>query len=458
MVTNENRRILLINPSIRSFFNKNFNILPPLVFGIISALTPKYWKITMWDENIDNDSEFGFDYDIVAITTNTVNILRSYELADIYRAKNIKVIFGGWHSASMLDEALSHADSVIIGSVESEWLKFLNDFENNEIKKVYKEISQKYEFIKADNSIFKSKYFSTAVETSRGCKNHCKFCGIHINGHQAYKRKPISLVITEITEADSDFIFFLDNNFFGGDYDYLEQLFNEMISLKLKKKWITAVSVNFFNSQKLIKLAAKSGACLLFVGFETDSFKTLKYLGKENVKSIGSKNNNIFEDYRKIVKSCHKNGILISGNIIIGFENDTEEIILNRMFFFKNLKLDSCKSVILTPLPGTAFFNEIINQKKLSELIFPNDWNKFLYIKNVIKHKNLSSEFLEKNVIYCNQTYFKQSLMKTVRSFFILKSIKSSAFFYYYLKNFANYESNLLNKLFYFFLGNNFFK
>ena len=48
-----------------------------------------------------------------------------------------KVVLGGYHPTAMPDEALQHADSIVLGMAEASWPKLLDDFEKGKLKSIY---------------------------------------------------------------------------------------------------------------------------------------------------------------------------------------------------------------------------------------------------------------------------------------------------------------------------------
>lgn len=434
-------KLLLVNP----FLNNKFNLIPPVSLGVIAALTPKEWDVEILDEAIDA-IDYSIKYSLVAILTNTLNIERTYKICKEFKSKSIPVILGGWHSSSVPDESIIFCDSVLIGNAEHIWDKVIRDVENNNLQKRYFSTNNEFDFVSPDNSYFKEKYFTNAIETSRGCSNNCSYCGIHIIDHQSHKRKSVEQVINEITACKESHFFIVDNNFYGNDDEYLTTLFEEIIRRKIKKKWSTPISVNFFKNEKLVSLASKSGAALFLIGFDTDTRSNLSKLKKEN-RNVSA---DIFDEYQRIVKLCHKYKILVSSNVMIGLEDDTEESINNRIAFFKRLKLDFCIGVIMTPLPNTVLFNKLLKGGHLNFLNFPEDWKQYSYSNNVIKHDNISSEKLNELVRSANKS-LSNTFISTMKSFIISKSFTSSLLYYYQCKQFANYNNKLFDYFFYLF-------
>ncbi len=434
-----NPLLLLINPKIKYNLNK-FNFLPPVALGIIADLTPKNWTTLIIDENINPVDELNLQADLVGITTNTLNISRAYEISKKYSDIGIKVILGGSHASAFPDEAQKYATSVVCGEVETIWKNIINDFENDSLKNLYH--SNDFQYTEINMQLFDNKYIIDAFETSRGCINNCAFCGVHVPKTRPYTRKPIGMIINELKNSKNQYFSFIDNNFYGNDDEYLISLFESMLKHNIKKYWQTGVSVNFFKNKELVKLSAKAGAKMLFVGFESDTELSLKELSKKNY--IDS--SNIFQEYKEIVKSCHKNNIIITGNYMIGLDSDNEQRINERTMFFKELKLDQCACVIVTPLPKTKLFNKYKSENRLLYTNFPEDWKKYCYSNSIVKHDTLSNEKIEQ-LYYEKNKLFQISGLKIFKTIFVTKSIGGFIYFYYFCKNFGKYQNSFIERL-----------
>ena len=88
----------------------------------MAALIPKALnaEVILYDEGIE-DVPLDIEADIIGMTVITGTALRSYELADSYRARGIAVVLGGPHVTLLPDEAAEHADSVVTGYAEQSW-------------------------------------------------------------------------------------------------------------------------------------------------------------------------------------------------------------------------------------------------------------------------------------------------------------------------------------------------
>jgi len=122
----KSRRIHLINPRADTFATR------PLFFGkalyspvagllAVAALIPEEeYEIILTDENIE-PIDFDLKIDMVGISAMTSYVKRGYEIADTFRAQGIPVIMGGVHVSYLPEEALKHADAVVVFEV---WRKY----------------------------------------------------------------------------------------------------------------------------------------------------------------------------------------------------------------------------------------------------------------------------------------------------------------------------------------------
>jgi radical SAM superfamily enzyme YgiQ (UPF0313 family) len=166
------KKLVLVNPRGKHQMGFVMDVesrYPPLGLGIIAALTPDDWEVVLKDENFE---EFEFeDADLVGITSFTSTITRAYDIATIYKEKNIPVIIGGIHASMLPDEAGEYSDSVAIGEAESIWKEILTDFEEGQLKKRYFGEQLPLDKIPMINhDIFHKGYVFDSIQTTRGCQ------------------------------------------------------------------------------------------------------------------------------------------------------------------------------------------------------------------------------------------------------------------------------------------------
>src|SRR6202041_4018885 len=110
------------------------------------------------------------------------------DLADWYRARGVKVIFGGLHVLSCPDECAPDADALALGDGVQLWPRILRDIENNSLQPRY---AATYENDYCDDpsprrSILSRHSFltTTSLIATRGCHNRCGFCYLATDGLQ----------------------------------------------------------------------------------------------------------------------------------------------------------------------------------------------------------------------------------------------------------------------------------
>jgi hypothetical protein len=79
-----------------------------------AALIPEdEWDIEIRGE-IVRPLDFTRDFALVFITVTTVVAVRAYEVARLFRECGAKVVLGGIHPETLPDEAIKHADAIVV--------------------------------------------------------------------------------------------------------------------------------------------------------------------------------------------------------------------------------------------------------------------------------------------------------------------------------------------------------
>ena len=128
-------RLLLITPS-REFGKKRIKgiKIPQLSLHILASLTPDDVDITVVDEEI-GEIDFSSEFDLVGISCMTATASRSYQLSDMLRQRGSKVVLGGIHPTVLPQEAIQHADAVVIGEAEGCWADVISDCRKKRLQK-----------------------------------------------------------------------------------------------------------------------------------------------------------------------------------------------------------------------------------------------------------------------------------------------------------------------------------
>jgi radical SAM superfamily enzyme YgiQ (UPF0313 family) len=136
--------------------------------------------VTLVDESQDT-IPCDRDFDLVGITAMTHQATRAYEIADQLRQEGVPVIMGGMHPTVMPEEALAHADAVVIGEAEPVMAKLFDDFLGGGLAKVYRApipLHDKLVVPWPRREILAGKRYLTTqtVQASRGCPYEFSIC------------------------------------------------------------------------------------------------------------------------------------------------------------------------------------------------------------------------------------------------------------------------------------------
>jgi len=406
-----------------------FSILPTLFARQLAAITPKNHTVEVADERYSTIN-FEKKFDLVLINFNLSSVPRAYELADIFRKKNIPVVLSGWYPSINSKEAKTHSDSVIIGRNEINWLDLLNDFEKGKLKPFYG--PKKYDKnlkIPPTNVEIPGFVLTGAIEATRGCPYQCEFCpeANNIGGSQYFTR-PVDEVIDEIKSIPQKTIMFYDNSL-TINTEYSKNLFKKMKGLN-KKFFCNGNIDKLAEDKELVKLAKEAGCVSWLVGFESISQKTIDEIGKSTNK---------VEKYKKAVENVHENKMAIIGSFVFGFDTDSKDVFNETLMMIRNLKIDLADFCILTPFPGTPLFEKLKKEGR----IFEKDWSKYTMRNVVFEPKNLTPEELLEGVKRMYIEFY--STQNTVKRIFRGLKLGIYPFFLVMIRNaVANMNSRFL--------------
>jgi radical SAM superfamily enzyme YgiQ (UPF0313 family) len=418
------KKLLLINPVGRrsGLLLSRFSTFSPLGLAYVAAVTPQSWEIKLADENFDT---FQFEEaDLVGITAFTSNITRAYEIAAMYRKRNIKVVIGGIHASMLPDEAQQFADTVVVGEVEGIWQEVLADFEGNRLKRLYigPKIDYEHVGISPRRDLLHPNYFWHSVQTSRGCPFNCYFCSVSRYLGKEFRQRNAQDVLGELADLDGKFLAFVDDNLIG--YNPKSQrraleLFKGMIEQGLDRKWWMQTSINAVNDEHVIELAAQAGCIFAFIGFETVSKETLREMKKGINIKIGVQN------YKKVVDVFHKYGIAVYGSFIIGNDHESAAYFKKLADFLVRSGIDIIQITLLTPLPGTELMQQMQKAGRIIYSNYPQDWDKYRFSYMVHRPQDVRPQ-----TIYIGNNYIKKSIYsfpnypyRLMRSLFSLRSV-----------------------------------
>ena len=371
---------------------------------ILAAHADNRFEVRILDENIEEIDFSAIEADLVGISLMTCTALRGYEIGDAFRLRGVKVVLGGMHVFFLQDEALAHADAIVIGEAEYAWNDLLDDFFAGRLKKSYR--AAKFHDLKGlprprlDLLKPGAYSFPNIVETSRGCPNKCNYCAVTEFWGSKFRFRPIEEVIDEIKALPLGDLLFIDDNLFGHSARSKE-LFRAMIPLK--RRWVGQGDLRLSRDPELLELAARSGCKWLFMGFETTNVENLKALGKARL--------NRAPEYEKSISTIHNSGIKILGSFMFGLDNDGPDVFARTLDFCIANRLECANFYILTPLPGTKLFEVMKDQDRIEHF----NWSRYDANHVVIKPAHMTKKELMEGYI------------RTYRAFYSMRSIARRA-------------------------------
>ena len=186
-----------------------------------------------------------------------------------------------------------------------------------------------------------------ALYSTRGCPAQCTFClwPQTLSGH-AWRKRSTDDVAAEMAHAKQLFPdvkeFFFDDDTFNINGPRTIELCEKLKPLGLTWSCTSRVTTSY----ETLKAMKEAGCRLLIVGFESGDPQILK-----NIKKGAT-----VERAREFTRDCHKLGLVIHGDFILGLPGETEASIRNTINFAKTLDCETIQVSIAHAFPGTEFY------------------------------------------------------------------------------------------------------
>ncbi|MDD4893887.1 MAG: radical SAM protein [Candidatus Omnitrophica bacterium] len=387
-------KVVLIEPAAAEanvYSKLRIPLLGPVYLGTI--LRNKGHEVEIYNEDIYRPDYSKLKADVIGISILTSTAKRGYQIAK--RFPKEKVIMGGVHASLMYDEALQFARQVVIGEAED----VIAGVVDGSIKEAVVNGSPvqnldalpypDFSLIKG----YKSPALVVPVSTSRGCPFDCTFCSVTKMFGREYRFRSAQNVMEEVANRSAKTFFFCDDNFTANP-----KRTHELLGLMIKHKirsWTCQVRCDAAKDKELLKLMARAGCSVVCVGFESVNHETLKAYKKKQT----------IDDIIHAIRSFHKRKIKIHGMFVLGSDNDNESTVWETLRFAVKQKIDTIQMMILTPVPGTKFHEDMLQQKR----IFTHDWNLYDGQHVVFNPKLLSAKELQVSVTRAYAKFYSLS-------------------------------------------------
>src|SRR5882724_3700244 len=191
-------------------------------------------------------------------------------------------------------------------------------------------------------------YPYVSLYTTRGCPAQCTFClwPQTTSGH-AWRKRSSDDVAAEMAKAKQLWPdvkeFFFDDDTFNIQKARTVELCAKLKPLNLTWSCTSRVTTDF----ETLKAMKEVGCRLLIVGYESGDQQILK-----NIKKGAT-----LERARQFTKDCHKLGLVIHGDFIMGLPGETHETINNTIAFAKELDVETIQVSVAHAYPGTELYD-----------------------------------------------------------------------------------------------------
>jgi radical SAM superfamily enzyme YgiQ (UPF0313 family) len=225
------------------------------------------------------------------------------------------------------------------------------------------------------------------VWASRGCPFTCIFCNWpqSMYGGHSYRVRDFKDVISEIEWLIKEYgfkAFYFDDDTFNIGKERIINLSNEIAKRGIKVPWAVMARADT-TDYEVLKAMKDAGLYAIKFGVESGDQKILETSGKKL-------------DLSKVIEStaqAKQLGIKVHLTFTFGLPGETKDSIKKTIAFAKKLNPDSTQFSIVTPFPGTPYFEQL----KSKNLITTYDWDKYDGANNaVIRTEALS----EKDLLY----------------------------------------------------------
>ena len=194
------------------------------------------------------------------------------------------------------------------------------------------------------------------VESSRNCNFRCSFCTLtgEQGKYQAYSLESIRRQI--LAAGKRDFLFFIDNNFYGNDRSFFLRRVELLRALRRSgqfRHWGALVTNDLFLREENLSLARDSGCTALFSGVESFDSGWLKQMNKlQNSRA----------PQVETIRGCLEAGIVFLYGLMLDVSTRTVEDLRKELEFITGTSEITLPAYLSLPVPypGTPFFHECV--------------------------------------------------------------------------------------------------
>jgi radical SAM superfamily enzyme YgiQ (UPF0313 family) len=383
-------RLKLIFPEWGHFPLLYRRYIPVLGLATVAALTPDDWEVSFVDERIE-PLTIKNDADLVGLSVMTPQAHRAYQIADEYRATGMPVVLGGVHVSLAPQEALQHADAIVIGEAEGVWENVLEDFKNGALKKIYKCETPYLDipFPRWDVLCDGKGYLPmNSIQVSRGCPVNCDMCSVPQTFGTTFRMRDVDTLISEIEKLDK-YVFVVNDNLHLAKRrttPFLEALGNSA------KQWVGLAPLKIAEDMDFLRLLTKSNCWAMYVDLSPWISAGLnEIIDGVQVKKAG-----------EYIKRMRATGIKVIASFVFGYDHDEKDIFDRTVEFAKKQGIEEVEFHILTPYPNSRLYERLHSQGRL----ITNDFSEYTTARVVFKPTGMTPDELYEGYISAWKNFY----------------------------------------------------
>ncbi len=312
------------------------------------------------------------DADVFAVSMMTVDYNAAVACIQTIRRliADSKIVVGGIHPTLMPNEVecVKEIDHIIMGEGELCFAQLLDDLKSNRpAKRVIRGtgVDNLDDLPPVDSHLMgrlESAYMPILPEpfvsiiAGRGCIYNCKFCqpSEKILFGKKVRRRSVAHVISELKQLDREFNFkslMIHDDCLSEDKEWISLFCREYKKHGFTQPFFMQSRADFIcRNEHLIEQLADAGLRLVSIGFESGSQRILNFLAKGTTVQQNIRASEI----------CHKYGIKIKGNFMLGTPTETRQEALATLDMVKKIRPYRVSATFYTPLPGSYLYDYCI--------------------------------------------------------------------------------------------------
>ncbi|MGI6217068.1 MAG: B12-binding domain-containing radical SAM protein [Coriobacteriales bacterium] len=319
--------------------------------------------------------------DVLCLYTMTSSAKRAYQLADMFHEKgHARVIIGGMHASALPEEALEHADQVLVGEGENIILDAVEGRLTDPIVRA-DPICDLDTVPFPDYSLLKTPCEAADILTSRGCPFRCTFCTTS-RMFAPYRKRSVDNVIEEVRlykEMGFEYMNFEDDNF-TADKERAKEICRRMIDEGLVfKQTFFFGRTDMADDPELLDLLAEAHLTRVLIGIESLNQDSLDIINKHQT----------VDDIERAGIACKEHGIEVIASIVLGLDGDYMSDIENSIDFARRIDAYQLQPAVLTPFPGTPVYEQYQRENRMI-MNDVNEWSCFDMMNATYQPRHLS--------------------------------------------------------------------